>query len=99
MSNETIGINGAAIGNIFCNFIVCIIGYVYLKKTIELKIDKKNCILKPIFATLIMASSAIVIKIFLKRIILEKLAIIVSISLATSTYAVLIMALKVLKKY
>lgn len=99
MSNEFIGINGAAIGNIVCNFIVFLIGYFSLKRIINLKIDIKNCILKPIFATTVMALIGVLIKFLLKSIIQEKLATILSIALAASSYAVLVMALKLIKKY
>ncbi len=97
ISNEKIGINGAAIGNIICNFTVCTIGFVFLKKTINLKIDIKKCILKPIFATLIMSCIAIIINFLLKSIITEKLATIVSIATAAGCYGALVVALKLIK--
>ena len=55
ISNINIGINGAAIGNIICNVIVFVIGFLNLKRSINLKIDFKKIIIKPIFITIIMS--------------------------------------------
>ena len=48
ISNESIGINGAAIGNIICNIVVFSIGFFVLHKNVELKFDIKSSIFIPI---------------------------------------------------
>lgn len=93
--NPNIGINGAAIGNIICNFIVCVIGIIVIYKITKLKLSIKNLILKPVFATLIMGFSSINIYNFLKRIISIKMATIVSIAVAMLIYLILIIILKI----
>lgn len=97
--NPNIGIKGAVIGNIICNLIVCIIGLVVLMKSIKLEINWKDFILKPFLATFLMSILSIYIYIFLKGIILEKLATILAIVVAIITYAILILGFKVIKKY
>ena len=98
VSNQNIGIKGAAIGNIICNGIVFIIGMIFLIKNINLKFDKKNLILKPIFATVVMSVFCIFINFFLKNYLSEKINTITSITLGTSVYVILILALKIVKK-
>lgn len=97
ISNQKIGINGAAIANIVCNLTVCSIGFVVLKQNIKIKIDTKNYILKPIFATIVMSIFLILGKKFLTSIISENLATIISISTATMFYGIIVMALKLTK--
>ena len=98
ISNDSIGIKGAAIGNIMCNSIVFFIGIFYLIKNIDFKIDKTNLILKPFFATVIMCIVSISINFLLKKVISEKFATILSITVGTGIYGALIIALKMLKK-
>ena len=98
VSNQKIGIKGAAIGNIICNSIVLGIGIISLLKNIDLKIDKKNLIFKPILATAIMSFFGIYINFFLKKFFLEKIVTIASIALSTIVYAILVLALKIIKK-
>ena len=96
--NPKIGINGAAIGNIVCNFVVVIIGFIILVKSIKLKIHINEFILKPIFATIIMSGVAISVFFLLKSIILEKMATILSILTATSIYGIFTIICNPLKK-
>ena len=98
ISNENIGIKGAAIGNIMCNGIVFIIGMIYLIKNIKLKIDIKNLIFKPIFACFIMSVICVCANFLLKSFLLEKIATLASIALGASVYAALLLALKIMKK-
>ena len=51
----SIGVNGAAIGTIFCNLIACIIGFSVLKKNIDIKFSFSKYIFKPVMATIIMS--------------------------------------------
>ena len=96
VSNANIGIKGAAIGNIICNVTVFVIGIISLAKNIQLKIDKKNIVLKPILATTIMTVICFCINFFLKSFLSEKIVTIASIALGASVYAVLLVALKII---
>ena len=87
IGKENIGIKGAAIGNIICNLTVFMIGFIILKKYIEL--DIKNYLFKVTFITLIMSVLSILLYFNLKRIFFLRLALIVSISVATGIYIVL----------
>ncbi len=98
ISNESIGIKGAAIGNIICNSVVFIIGLLYLIKRIKLKLDKKDLILKPILLSIIMSMICIFTNFLLKKFIIEKITTILSIVVGTSVYAGLLLALKIIKK-
>lgn len=96
ISNKNIGIKGAVLGNIICNVVVFTIGLRKLKKHIKLKMDYKNLILKPIFATFSMSLVLIFTKFFLKFIFNEKIAMLTAMLLATSTYGVTIVALNLI---
>lgn len=96
VGNENIGIKGAAIGNIVCNLIVCIIGFFVIRKNIKFKIDYINLIFKPVIAVFIMSISSIFIFFILKSIISENLATIVAIVIAIILYSLLIILLNVI---
>lgn len=96
VGNENIGIKGAAIGNIVCNLIVCIIGFFVIRKNIKFKIDYINLVFKPIIAVFIMSISSIFIFFTLKSIISENLATIVAIVIAIILYSLLIILLNVI---
>ena len=98
IGNENIGIKGAAMGNIICNLIVCLIGYIILVKNIKLKIDFINSIFKPIFSTIIMIIIGLFINFLLKNLVLEKIKTIASILTTAGTYAILILIFKPLKQ-
>ena len=98
VSNESIGIKGAAIGNIICNSIVFFIGIIYLIKNTNFKIDKKNIIFKPIFATMVMCFFCLITKIFLKSFLNEKISTMLSMLSGTMSYLISIVALKLTKK-
>ena len=98
VSNESIGIKGAAIGNIICNSVVFFIGIIFLIKNINFKIDKKNIILKPILATMIMCFFCFLTKFFLRSFLNENINIMLSILSGTTSYLIAIVALKLTKK-
>ena len=60
ISKPSIGINGAAIGNIICNMVVFIIVGYYLLKKLKLKLELKRIILDPMFATIFMLIYSVV---------------------------------------
>ena len=99
VSNKYIGIKGAVIGNIICNAIVFCIGFENLKKCIKIKIDYKNLILKPIFATFIMIATLTFSNFLLNNFFSSKIATVGAILLATMVYGVTAVALKLTKKY
>ena len=96
--NPAIGINGAAIGTIACNVIACIIGFTVLKKNMDIKFKFSKYILKPIFATIIMAICSYAIYLGINSIIPGKIATIIAIGTAVIIYAVALIALKVFTK-
>jgi len=98
VTNEKIGINGAVIGNIICNFIVCIIGAYSLKKNLNFKIDKINIFLKPILAVIIMSMTCIFFNFILKNFLSEKITTLLSILLGSIVYGISILALRIAKK-
>ncbi len=96
--NPAIGINGAAIGTIVCNVIACIIGFLVLKKNMDIKFKFSKYILKPIFATLIMSICSYAIYLGLYSIIPGKIATIIAIGSAVVIYAVALIVLNVFTK-
>ena len=98
VSNESIGIKGAAIGNIICNIVVFFIGIIFLTKNMSFKIDKKNIILKPILATMVMCFICFLTKFFLKSFLTENISAMLSILSGTTSYLIAIVALKLTKK-
>lgn len=92
---ENLGINAAALGNIVCNFIVCLIGFIVIIKKINLKIDIKKIIFKPIIANFVMAMLSIATYMYISRINTSKLAIILAIAVAMVTYFLSIISLKI----
>ncbi len=95
VGNELIGIKGAAIGNIVCNLVACIIGGIILVKNIKIKVNVKNIILKPILAVIIMTIFAIYIFNQLNGIFPIKVVTILSIMAAIVIYSISIILLKV----
>ncbi len=94
VGNKNIGIIGAAIGNIICNSIVCIIGFVVLSKSIEIKLNVKDLIFKPIIAIIFMSIFSVYTYIRLKCIISVKMATILAIAVAVIIYLISIISLK-----
>ena len=93
---KLIGIYGAIVGSILCNIVVCIIGYNELKKSINLKLDFKDFILKPLAITLIMIIISFYIYNSLKSIIWNKVATILSILVAIVIYILGLFVLKMI---
>lgn len=91
------GINGAAIGNIVCNFVVCIIVCFELRKYIKIKVNLNELIFKPILATFIMGISSSYLFFTLNRIISYKMATILAISISVAIYSILVFFWKLLK--
>lgn len=96
---ECIGIKGAAIGNIACNLIACIIGGIALFKSVNVKINYKSAIIKMSIAISMMIIFAIFIYNSLKRIFLDKVAIIISILIVAILYLVIIVFLNLIPNF
>ena len=83
------GINGAAIGNLISNFVVTAIGYMWIKKKVNIKIRKKN-ILKAIISTFIFITLSKTMYKILTIAINAKISLIFSIGIGAIIYLVLI---------
>ena len=75
------------------------IGFENLKKCIKIKIDYKNLILKPIFATFIMIATLTFSNFLLNNFFSSKIATVGAILLAVVVYGIAIVTLKLTKKY
>lgn len=96
--NPKIGIYGAVIGNIMCNVVSVIIGYIFLIKNVELHLNFKNFLLKPIIATICMAILSILAYKKLEGIIIMKMATILSLGVAIISYVICVILLKIFNK-
>ena len=96
---EYIGIKGAVIGNIICNLIVVIIGYFVLKRTINLKLNKKEIIFKPLFAIFIMIITSIFLNFLLKNILLNKINAAFEMLVVSTLYGIVILKMGLVKGY
>ena len=92
------GTAGAALGSVLCYIVAFIINAVYLKKFLNIKINKKKFIIKPIVATIIMTVNAMFLFEILKVRIREKLATIISILFAILVYLICICIMKIFNK-
>ena len=89
-----IGVNGAAIGTIFCNLIACVIGFIVLKKNMDIKFRFSKYIFKPILATIIMSVCSYSIYLGISGIFSGKVATILAIVSAVIVYILAIVTLK-----
>ena len=94
VGNSDIGIIGAAIGNIVCNLIVCVVGFCVLSRSIKFNFNMKNTFLKPIVAIFLMSICSITIFYCLNRIISENMATILAILSAIFVYLISIIVMK-----
>lgn len=94
----TIGVNGAAIGNVACNVIAFIIGFIVLKKNMDIKFKFSKFVVKPILATAIMGVCSYAIYTLVVKVVAVKMATIIALTMAVITYALALIALKILTK-
>ena len=97
-SNIFGGTAGAAIGTTVCHLIAFVIDLFIMNKYVKLKINKKDYILKPIIACIMMGISSIFTYNTLLGIISEKLCTIISIFIAIVVYIILIFLLRIFSK-
>ncbi len=95
---ETIGIYGAIVSSIICQFIAFIIGFIKLKKMTSLKLDSVKCVIKPLLASIIMSIIAYGVYYALQQAISGKISTVIAIFLAAIVYGIFILVLKVFSK-
>ena len=95
---ETIGIYGAIVSSIICQFIAFIIGFIKLKKMTSLKLDSIKCVIKPLLASIIMSIIAYGVYYALQQAISGKISTVIAIFLAAIVYGIFILVLKVFSK-
>lgn len=92
------GTSGAAIATTICHMIAFIIDIKIMKKYIKLEINKKDYIIKPILACIMMGICSICTYKILLSIISEKLCTIISIFVAIVVYIMSVFCLKIFSK-
>lgn len=92
------GVAGAAFATVICHIISMNISFFVLRKNIKLKISILKFFIKPIIASSIMAVMGLVIYKYLNSIIMQNIAIIVSIASAIVLYVVIVLVLKIFNK-
>ena len=92
------GPSGAAIATTICHMIASIIDIKIMKKYIKLEINKKDYIIKPILACIMMGICSICTYKILLSIISEKLCTIISIFVAIVVYIMSALCLKIFSK-
>lgn len=95
---KQIGIIGAIIGNIICNLVALTIGLVILKKNVNIEIEIKKFILKPIFCSGLMCVCSYFLYNKLKCIKLGNMAIILALGIGCIIYILGIICLKIFSK-
>lgn len=94
----TIGVNGAAIGNVVCNVIAFIIGFIVLKKNMDIKFKFSKFLGKPILATIMMAICSYATYILLIKFVPIKIATVVALAMAVIVYSLALVVLKLFTK-
>lgn len=92
------GTAGAAISTTICHMIAFFIDIYIMNKYIKLNINKKDYIIKPIIATLMMAICSLFAYNLLVCMISEKLSTIISLIIAVIIYIILVFLLKIFSK-
>lgn len=93
-----IGVNGAAIGNVACNLIACVIGFWVLRKNLEISFSFFKYVGKPILATGIMGVCSYAVYILLLNITSLRIAGMIAIGFAIIIYAISLISLKIFTK-
>ena len=93
-----IGAAGAAFATATCHAIAFFIGFNVLRNSMKLDLKFSNFVIKPFFASIIMAICSYAIYIILTGIGLGKLATIIAIGIAVLIYALSVIALRIFTK-
>lgn len=92
------GIAGAAFGTVICHIITSFIGFIQIKKYINLKMNFIDYVLKPIIATFTMIIFSIGIYKYVGKFVSENTALIIAIFIAVIIYVFIIFKLRILKR-
>lgn len=98
ISNPNINVYGAEISSFVCQLIAFLISFLTLKKHLDIKLNFKNNIFKPILATFIMGISAFGIYKLFENIISGSIATIIAILIAIIVYVMCILIMKILSE-
>lgn len=96
LKNQNLGAKGAAIGTVLCNFTAFIILYYELIKNTNIKLNINKCIIKPIFATIIMSVTSFKLFLILKEYLIQKIALIIIITFAVIIYILSIIIFRII---
>mgnify|MGYP004661711295 FL=1 len=92
------GIAGAAFGTVICHIITSFIGFIQIKKYINLKMNFIDYVLKPIIATFTMIIFSIGIYKYVDKFVRGNVALIIAIFIAVILYVFMIFKLRILKR-
>ena len=93
-----INIVGAVIGSIACQFVAFTISYRVLKLNLNLKIDRKKTIVKPLWATIIMGVAVYIAYTISHQFMSNSISTIISMLVGVIVYLIAIIVLKTLPK-
>lgn len=93
----SVGIYGAIISSIACQFIAFVIGYIALKKMTGLNLNVYKVVVRPLFSVIVMSIVSYIFYCILKG-FSAKLALLVAVGIAVLVYGFLILNLKVFSK-
>lgn len=96
--NPNFGVYGAAIGSVACHAVAFCIAFTLLRKNIKLNLTFSKFVIKPFLATGIMGVCSYFTYITLKGIIIERLATIIAIIVATIIYIISVIVLRIFTK-
>lgn len=89
------GVAGAALGTVVCHIISMTISFITLRKTISMEFKISKFIIKPAIATSIMGTLSLYIYKWLKCIIMQNVAILVTIIFAVIIYIIILLKIRV----
>lgn len=98
ISNPKINILGSPISSVICQIVAFFICMPYLKKYIEIKLNFKNHIVKPIISAIVMGIVALATYNFVLNIFGNAISTLISIGLAAIAYGIMIIITKTLTK-
>lgn len=93
-----IGAAGAAVATAICHLIAFMIGFIVLKKNMEVNLPFNKFIIKPVFASLIMGICSYASFMFLQHIHPGRISVIISIIIAVIVYALALIILNLFTK-
>lgn len=92
------GVAGAALATVACHIISMSISFVMLKKSIKMKFNIFKFVVKPLLASILMGIAGLYVYNLLKSIIIQNIAIILSIIFAIVVYVIALFVLRIFNK-